>query len=175
MTSPQRCIGVCDLDRAQRRTGTCRRDQAVGVSSNSESRRQRNHEPPKSGIPKRKKTETRPRLSCKIEYLLTLNHSDPSIASEFFTDDHLMGCQASKVKHSRPRQARRSSMVSARHLLPVLAGHPTNSGLRCGAAGRNTSALRSISDVTRTGRHFGERQRRHLVNVISRRHNASTA
>ena len=31
---------------------------AHGFSSDSESRRQRNHEPPKSGIPKRKKTET---------------------------------------------------------------------------------------------------------------------
>ena len=47
---------------------------AHGLSSNSESRRQRNHEAAKSGIPKRKKTETHPRLSCKIEYLLTSNH-----------------------------------------------------------------------------------------------------
>ena len=49
----------------------------------------RNHEPPKSGIPKRKKTETHPRLSCKIQYLLSSNYSDASIASEFFTDDGL--------------------------------------------------------------------------------------
>jgi hypothetical protein len=57
------------------------------VLPNSESRRQRNHEAAKSGIPKRKKTKTHPRLSCKIEYLLTSNHSDGSITSEFFTDD----------------------------------------------------------------------------------------
>jgi hypothetical protein len=56
-------------------------------SPNSESRRQRNHEAAKSGIPKRKKTKTCPRLSCKIEYLLTSIHRDGSIASEFFTDD----------------------------------------------------------------------------------------
>jgi hypothetical protein len=36
------------------------------LSSNGESRRQRNHEPPKSGIPKRKKTAIDIRLSCKI-------------------------------------------------------------------------------------------------------------
>ena len=40
-----------------------------------------------SGIQKRKKTRTYPRISCKIEYLLTSNHSDRSIASEFFTGD----------------------------------------------------------------------------------------
>src|SRR6476646_4449989 len=47
------------------------------------------HEAAKSGILKRKKTKTCPRLSCKIEYLLTSNHSDGSIASEFFTGDYL--------------------------------------------------------------------------------------
>jgi len=41
----------------------------------------------RSGIPKRKKT-THPRLSCKIEYLLTSNHRDISIASEYFTGDY---------------------------------------------------------------------------------------
>ena len=35
----------------------------------------------------RKKTKTYPRAFCKIEYLLTSNHSDGSIASEFFTGD----------------------------------------------------------------------------------------
>src|SRR5262249_33914349 len=63
---------------------------AAGSSSfppDSESRRRRNHEPPKSGIPKRKKTWVHTRLSCKIDYLLRLNHRDRSIASEFFTDD----------------------------------------------------------------------------------------
>src|ERR1700720_4327757 len=58
---------------------------AHGCPPDSESRRRRNHEPPKSGIPKRKKTATHNRLSCKIEYLLKSNHGDGSIASEFFT------------------------------------------------------------------------------------------
>jgi hypothetical protein len=48
-----------------------------------------NHEPPKSGIPKRKKTEACHRLSCKIDYLLTSNHRDQSTTSEYFTDDDL--------------------------------------------------------------------------------------
>src|SRR5882724_4618139 len=64
-----------------------RRAAGSWVLPNSESRRQRNHEASKSGIPKRKKTETHPRLSCKIEYLLRSNHRDRSIASKFFTDD----------------------------------------------------------------------------------------
>ena len=37
--------------------------------------------------PKRKKTATHNRLSCKIEYLLRSNHGHSSIASEFFTGD----------------------------------------------------------------------------------------
>jgi hypothetical protein len=37
---------------------------------NSESRRQKKHEPPDSGMPKRKKIQTSSRLSCKIQYLL---------------------------------------------------------------------------------------------------------
>jgi hypothetical protein len=48
-----------------------------------------NHEPPKSGIPKRKKTEACHRLSCKIDYLLTSNHRDQSTTSEYFTDDYV--------------------------------------------------------------------------------------
>src|ERR1700731_4422490 len=60
---------------------------AHGRPPDSESRRRRNHEPPKSGIPKRKKTATYNRLSCKIEYLLRSNHGDGPIASEFFTGD----------------------------------------------------------------------------------------
>jgi hypothetical protein len=63
--------------------------------------RQRNHEAPDSGIPKRKKTETRPRLSCKIEYWLRSNHSDKSIASEYFTGDHL---STSALLEERPRE-----------------------------------------------------------------------
>src|ERR1700722_3685532 len=62
---------------------------AHGRPPDSESRRRRNHEPPKSGIPKRKKTATHNRLSCKIEYLLRSNHGNGSIASEFFTGDEL--------------------------------------------------------------------------------------
>src|SRR5258705_5275636 len=70
-----------------------RRAAGSWVLPNSESRRQRNHEAAKSGIQKRKKTKTYPPLSCKIEYLLTSNHSDGSIASEFFTGDGLVaGC-----------------------------------------------------------------------------------
>src|ERR1700726_4143659 len=64
---------------------------AHGCPPDSESRRRRNHEPPKSGIPKRKKTATHNRLSCKIEYLLRSNHGHSSIASEFFTGDSLLG------------------------------------------------------------------------------------
>ncbi|WP_225138615.1 hypothetical protein, partial [Bradyrhizobium yuanmingense] len=41
-----------------------------------------------SGIQKRKKARTYPRLSCKIEYLLASNPCDRSIASEFFTGDY---------------------------------------------------------------------------------------
>src|SRR6202162_3026650 len=63
---------------------------AHGCPPDSESRRRRNHEPPKSGIPKRKKTATYNRLSCKIEYLLRSNHGDGSIASAFFTGDPLV-------------------------------------------------------------------------------------
>src|SRR5215813_14194662 len=59
----------------------------MAVPPDGESRRRGNHEPPKSGIPKRKKTATHNRLSCKIEYLLRSNHRDSSIAPEFFTGD----------------------------------------------------------------------------------------
>src|SRR6478735_266382 len=66
-----------------------RRAAGSWVLPNSESRRPRNHEAAKSGIQKRNKTTTHPRLSCKIEYLLTSNHRDGSIASEYFTGDGL--------------------------------------------------------------------------------------
>src|SRR3954466_13109747 len=66
-----------------------RRADGSWVLPNSESRRQRNHEAAKSENSKRKKTRTYPPLSCKIEYLLASNHSDRSIASEFFTGDYL--------------------------------------------------------------------------------------
>jgi hypothetical protein len=48
-------------------------------------------------IPKRKKTDARPQLSCKIgKYLFSLNYSDPSIASEYFPGDY-RGTRASFV------------------------------------------------------------------------------
>ena len=46
-----------------------------------------NHEPHKSGIPKRKKTATHNRLSCKMEYLLRSNHGDGSIDPNLTGDD----------------------------------------------------------------------------------------
>src|ERR1700728_810389 len=66
-----------------------RRAAGSRLPSNSESAVKRNHEPPKSGIPKRKKIEACPRLSCKIQYLLASNHRDQSTTSEYFTDDCL--------------------------------------------------------------------------------------
>jgi hypothetical protein len=56
-------------------------------SPHSESRSRRNHEPPKSGIPKRKKSGGHTPLSCKIDYLLRSILCDQSMASEYFTDD----------------------------------------------------------------------------------------
>src|SRR5262249_51787544 len=64
------------------------------VSPHSESRRRRNHGPPKSGIPIRKKNRMHTPPSCKIDYLLRSNHLDRSIASSFFTDDHLHGFES---------------------------------------------------------------------------------
>src|SRR6202011_2239606 len=71
-------------------------------SPSSESRRQRNHEPPKSGIPKRKKTAINIRLSCKIEYAFRLNHSDQSRTSEYFTDDYGGGAHFGTVGWTSP-------------------------------------------------------------------------
>src|ERR1700677_2335715 len=68
-----------------------RRAAGSRLPSNSESAVKRNHETPKSGIPKRKKIEACPRLSCKIQYLLASNHSDQSTASEYFTADSIIG------------------------------------------------------------------------------------
>src|ERR1700677_1831979 len=67
-----------------------RRAAGSRLPSNSESAVKRNHETPKSGIPKRKKIEACPRLSCKIQYLLASNHRDQSTTSEYFTDDYLI-------------------------------------------------------------------------------------
>jgi hypothetical protein len=60
---------------------------AVGSSfyPDSESRRQGNHEPTKAGIPRRKKTHSNARLSCKIECLLSPRNQ--SGASNFITGD----------------------------------------------------------------------------------------
>src|SRR5258705_4487528 len=55
----------------------------------SESRRQRSHEPRQPEVRKRKKSDIHTRLSCKIDYLLRSNHNDQSIASEFFTGDSI--------------------------------------------------------------------------------------
>src|SRR5258708_4531342 len=87
-----------------------RRAAGSWVLPNSESRRQRNHEAAKSGIQKRKKTNTYPPLSCKIEYLLTSKHSDGSIASEFFTGDSVAATQPTP---SSPPPATTSAASSA--------------------------------------------------------------
>src|SRR5262249_11313284 len=79
-----------------------RRAAGSSVSPNSESRRRRNHGPPKSGIPNRKKTRMHTRLSCKLDYLLRSNHRDRSIASEFFTDDQIEPPSRNRFDH-RPR------------------------------------------------------------------------
>src|SRR6202453_4219102 len=84
-----------------------RRAAGSRLPSNSESAVKRNHETPKSGIPKRKKIEACPRLSCKIQYLLASNHSDQSTASEYFTADSF-GVLISD-KFPRSRDAKRPS------------------------------------------------------------------
>src|SRR5258705_6301041 len=66
-----------------------RRPAGSWLCLDSESRGQRNHEPRKPEIPKRKKSDIHTRLSCKIDYLLRSNHNDQSIASEFFTGDQI--------------------------------------------------------------------------------------
>src|SRR6476646_5614505 len=110
-----------------------RRAAGSWVPPNSESRRQRNHEAAKSGIQKRKKTKTYPRLSCKIEYLLTSNHTDGSIASEFFTGDNLSILAHREMNCFRLRSMSYSGQVAdarnegaelrrRRSLTPVAAG-----------------------------------------------------
>src|SRR5579859_2590039 len=81
---------------------------AHGCPPDSESRRRRNHEPLKTGIPKRKKTATHNRLSCKIEYLLRSNHGHSSIASEFFTGDERMSRSDDDRRSRRRRPAQTS-------------------------------------------------------------------
>src|SRR6476619_7678905 len=103
-----------------------RRAAGSWVLPNGESRRPRNHEAAKSGIPKRKKTTTNPRLSCKIEYLLTSNHRDGSIASEFFTGDALKFFQAASgdraARRNRPQRFHTGGRrIAAAHAdLPVV-------------------------------------------------------
>jgi hypothetical protein len=53
---------------------------------NSESRRQRNHEAAKSGIPKQENQDL-PTAFLQNRILAHVSHRDGSIASEFFTDD----------------------------------------------------------------------------------------
>src|SRR6476619_3809596 len=93
-----------------------RRAAGSWVLPNSESRRQGNHEVAKSGIRKRKKTKTYPRLSCKIEYLLTSNHSDKSIASKFFTGDHWT---RSKMTQSGCRRKSALTPLFGRYVRPT--------------------------------------------------------
>jgi len=93
-----------------------RRAAGSWVLPSSETRRQGNHEAAKSGI--KKKIKTSPRSPCKIEYLLTSNHSDRSIASEFFTGDIAAGglsCQFGRISRDpgdqRGRQGRQIRLV----------------------------------------------------------------
>src|SRR3954451_15549383 len=94
-----------------------RRADGSWVLPNSESRRQRNHEAAQSGIQKRKKTRTYPRLSCKIEYLLASNHSGRSIASEFFTGDQ---CGYNNQVVVKPRPIRTASRLLNVARVPVV-------------------------------------------------------
>jgi hypothetical protein len=83
----------------------------IRVPSNTDSDVKRNHETPKSGIPKRKKIEACPRLSCKIEYLITSNYSNVSTASEFFTGDDIA---EPRFSASQPKPPIRSGAISTR-------------------------------------------------------------
>src|ERR1700733_14281883 len=113
-----------------------RRAAGSRLPSNSESAVKRNHETPKSGISKRKKIEACPRLSCKIQYLLTSNHSDQSTTSEYFTDDKIIiapNARSLQVKSVRQLSAygsrcsfNRTSLKSWSMLIPSL----PNSALR---------------------------------------------
>src|ERR1700683_1376943 len=80
-----------------------RRAAGSRLPSNSESAVKSNHETPKSGIPKRKKIEACPRLSCKIQYLLASNHSDQSTASEYFTDDQCVARASGALRATAKR------------------------------------------------------------------------
>src|ERR1700678_606270 len=93
-----------------------RRAAGSRLPSNSESAVKRNHETPKSGIPKRKKIEACPRLSCKIQYLLASNHSDQSTASEYFPEDDL-------IEAPLPRNSPRRSLVSMAFLILIGDSH----------------------------------------------------
>src|SRR5205085_4610229 len=53
-----------------------------------------------------------PRLSCKIEYLTSSNHSDKSIASEFFTDDQI-SCRVTKSYRPNSRSISQPSNPAA--------------------------------------------------------------
>src|SRR5580700_8967960 len=92
---------------------------AHGCPPDSESRRRRNHEPPKSGIPKRKKTATHNRLSCKIEYLLRSNHGHSSIASEFFTGDMVVSRLSATIASRASGSTSNTSCVAATSFLLV--------------------------------------------------------
>src|SRR5260221_11277838 len=91
------------------------------LSSNNKSRRQRNHELTKSGIPKRKKTDAHPRLSCKIDYLLSSNHSHASITSEFFTDDERARRSRTISLDTRNEAAGAEALIGREAKLPMFA------------------------------------------------------
>jgi hypothetical protein len=100
-----------------------RRADGSWVLPNSESRRQRNHEAAQSGIQKRKKTRTYPRLSCKIEYLLASNHCDRSIASEFFTGDHLTAVINSELDQLKREISERQRYIEGQQVLIEVLEH----------------------------------------------------
>src|SRR3546814_7295001 len=62
--------------------------------------RPENHEPPKIGIPKRKKAGLDTRLSCKTDYFITADQPNVSATSGFFTGDYLPLCDAASPNPS---------------------------------------------------------------------------
>src|SRR3546814_1164288 len=63
--------------------------------------RPENHEPAKTGIPKRKKAGLDTRLSCKTDYFITADQLDVSAASGFFTGDFVPGGRVARSSVSR--------------------------------------------------------------------------
>jgi hypothetical protein len=65
------------------------RGRAIRVSPRRKTVAPENHERPNNGIPKRKKTEASPQLSCKFNYAIELTYTLAISESAFFTDDIL--------------------------------------------------------------------------------------